>query len=106
MLTIGIVGSFAASLEDAIRRSLTTPCDIVVAGETEIVSRLAEIDVLVTMALTPEMGRAARRLKLVQVPGAGLERIERSAIPSGAWLANVHGHETGIAEYVIGAMLV
>jgi phosphoglycerate dehydrogenase-like enzyme len=61
--------------------------------------------VLVTMALTGEMGRAATRLKLVQVPGAGLDRIDRSALPDGARLANVYGHETGTAEYVIGAML-
>jgi len=44
-------------------------------------------------------------LKLVQVPGVGLDRIDRSALPDGVSLANVHGHETGIAEYVIGAML-
>ena len=52
MLTIGIVGSFAASLEDAIRWSLAIPCDIVVAGETEIVSRLPDIDVLVLNLVT------------------------------------------------------
>jgi phosphoglycerate dehydrogenase-like enzyme len=39
------------------------------------------------------------------VPGAGLDRIDRSVLPAGALLANVHGHETGIAEYVFGAML-
>jgi phosphoglycerate dehydrogenase-like enzyme len=51
------------------------------------------------------MGAAAGRLKLVQVPGAGVDRIEQSALPSGTWLANAYGHETGIAEYVMGAML-
>src|SRR5215475_5143920 len=51
------------------------------------------------------MGGAAKRLRLVQVPGAGLDRIDRSALPAGALLANVYGHETGIAEYVLGAML-
>ena len=81
------------------------PCEIIVSDETGIISRLAEIDVLVTMVLTPEMGLAATRLRLVQVPGAGLDRIDRSAMPSGAWLANLYGHENGIAEYVIGAML-
>ncbi len=50
-------------------------------------------------------GAFAARLKLVQVPGAGLDRIERSALPTGTWLANAYGHETGIAEYVIGAMV-
>jgi phosphoglycerate dehydrogenase-like enzyme len=92
-------------LEGAIRRNLTIPCEIVVSDQVEIIRMLADLDVLVTMALTEEMGHACTRLKLVQVPGAGLDQIEPSAVPSGACLANVHGHENGIAEYVIGAML-
>ena len=48
---------------------------------------------------------AASRLKLLQVPGAGLDRIDRPALPAGARLANAYGHETGIAEYVLGAIL-
>jgi phosphoglycerate dehydrogenase-like enzyme len=51
------------------------------------------------------MAEAARRLRLVQVPGAGLDRIDRAALPAGTWLANAYGHEVGIAEYVMGAML-
>jgi phosphoglycerate dehydrogenase-like enzyme len=105
MLQVGFAGTFPASLEQPVRRRLTTPCQIIVAQEPDILSRLQYIDVLVTMALTAEMGRAATRLKLVQVPGAGLDRIDRSALPRGAMLANAYGHETGIAEYVIGAML-
>jgi phosphoglycerate dehydrogenase-like enzyme len=57
------------------------------------------------MVLTREMTPAFTRLKLIQVPGAGLDGIDRLALPSGAWLANVYGHESGIAEYVMGAML-
>jgi phosphoglycerate dehydrogenase-like enzyme len=105
MLNVAIVGTFAASLEDAIRRNLVTPCDIVVSDEAAIVSHLAGVDVLVTMVLTREMTRVCPRLRLVQVPGAGLDRIDRSAMPRGAWLADVHGHENGIAEYVIGAIV-
>jgi phosphoglycerate dehydrogenase-like enzyme len=104
MLKIGIVGTFAASLEAAIRRNLTLPCEIIVSDEAGIIS-LADIDVLVTMVLTVRMGRTCTHLKLVQVPGAGLDRIDRSAIPQGARLANVYGHENGIAEYVMGAMI-
>jgi phosphoglycerate dehydrogenase-like enzyme len=51
------------------------------------------------------MGALADRLKLVQVPGAGLDRIDRAAVPAGTWLANAYGHEVGIAEYVLGGML-
>jgi phosphoglycerate dehydrogenase-like enzyme len=102
---VASAGTFPANLEQPVRRHLTVPCEIVVASEADILPRLPEIDVLVTMGLTAEMGRAATRLKLVQVPGAGVDRINRTAVPAGAVLANAYGHEVGIAEYVIGAML-
>jgi phosphoglycerate dehydrogenase-like enzyme len=105
MLHVAFAGTFTAMLEQPVRRHLTTPCEIIVASEIDILPRLAEIDVLVTMGFTAEMARAAPRLKLVQVPGAGIDRIDRSALSEGALLANAFGHEVGIAEYVIGAML-
>jgi phosphoglycerate dehydrogenase-like enzyme len=104
-LRIAFAGTFAVRLEERVRAHLSLPCDVIRADEVEIASWLPEVDVLVTMAFTPEMGAAGQRLKLVQVPGAGLDRIDRSALPAGTWLANVYGHEIGIAEYVIGAML-
>jgi phosphoglycerate dehydrogenase-like enzyme len=104
MLKVGMIGRFAASLAPAIRQNLTIPCEIVVSKDGSC-AWLADVDVLVTMVLTQTMAGAFMRLKLVQVPGAGLDRIERSAIPSGIWLANVYGHENGIAEYVIGAIV-
>lgn len=105
MLHVAFAGTFAASLAPRVRARLGLPCQVVQDDEAAIVSRLADVDVLVTMAFTREMGAAGRRLTLVQVPGAGLDRVDRSALPPGARLANVYGHETGIAEYVIGAML-
>ena len=68
MLHVAFVGTFTASLEQPVRRHLTVPCEIVVASEADILPRLPEIDVLVTMGFTAEMARAAARLKLVQVP--------------------------------------
>ncbi len=105
MFRIGFAGTFSARLEEPVRAHLQTPCDIVVADEAGILSKLPDLDVLITLAFSREMGAVARRLKLVQVPGAGLDRIDRSALPAGARLANAYGHETGIAEYVLGAML-
>src|SRR4051794_7131035 len=105
MLEIAIAGTFAASLEQPMRRHLDIQCNIVVSDEEGIIPLLRDADVLVTMGFTAAMGRAATRLKLVQVPGAGLDRIDRAALPAGTSLANVYGHETGIAEYAIGAML-
>ena len=105
MLTVALAGTFAASLEPSLRAELGVPCQIVVADEAAIVSKLGDVDVLVTMSFTGEMAAAARRLRLVQVPGAGLDRIDRSALPAGALLANAYGHEVGIAEYILAAML-
>src|SRR5256714_9485888 len=105
MLTVAFAGPFAASLAPPVRTHLGIPCDIRVAEEAGIVDKLEDVDVLVAMAFTREMAMAGRRLKLVQVPGAGLERIDRAALPAGTALANAYGHEVGIAEYVLGAML-
>jgi phosphoglycerate dehydrogenase-like enzyme len=105
MLTVALAGTFAASLAAPLRVELAMPGELIVADESTIVNALPDVDVLVTMAFTRAMGSAARRLKLVQVPGAGLERIDRAALPPGALLANVYGHEVGIAEYALGAML-
>jgi phosphoglycerate dehydrogenase-like enzyme len=102
---VAFAGSFSARLADRVQAYLAAPCDVTLADEAGIAARLGEVDVLVTMAFTREMAAAAKRLRLVQVPGAGLDRIDRSALPPGASLANAYGHETGIAEYVMGAML-
>ena len=105
MVTIAFAGNFAATLEPAVRARLAVPHAIVVADETAVIAKLPDTDVLVSLAFTREMAAAARRLRLVQVPGAGLDRIDRAALPAGVALANVYGHEIGIAEYVMGAML-
>jgi phosphoglycerate dehydrogenase-like enzyme len=104
-MRVAFAGTFAATLEPRVRHHLQLPCEIILADEAAIVAQLSDVDVLVTLAFTRAMAAAAKRLKLVQVPGAGLDRIDRAALPAEAALANAYGHETGIAEYVIGAML-
>ena len=104
-IAIVFAGTFAASLEKRVRAHLAQTCDVEVADESAVAALIRDVDVLVTMAFTREMGEAAKQLKLVQVPGAGIDRVDRSALPPGAALANVYGHEIGIAEYVLGAML-
>jgi phosphoglycerate dehydrogenase-like enzyme len=88
-----------------VRARLCIPCEVTLTDDRETVARLGDIDVLVSMAFTREMAVAAPRLRLVQVPGAGLDRIDRGALAPGTALANAYGHDVGIAEYVIGAML-
>jgi phosphoglycerate dehydrogenase-like enzyme len=98
-------GSFAVRLVEPVRRRLTTSCEIVSGDEAGILRELGDADVLVSMAFTKEMARAGPKLRLVQVPGAGVDRIDRSQFREGLALANAYGHEAGIAEYVIGAMI-
>jgi phosphoglycerate dehydrogenase-like enzyme len=98
-------GTFAASLEKRVRGHLARPCEVRAADEAAVAALIPDVDVLITMGFTQAMAQLARRLKLVHVPGAGLDRIDRAALPAGAALANVYGHEVGIAEYVMGAML-
>jgi phosphoglycerate dehydrogenase-like enzyme len=106
MLRIAFAGSFAARMAEPVRAHLSLPCRLLVsADESDILPRLADVDVLVSMGFSARMAQAAPRLRLLQVPGAGLDRIDRAALRPGTRLANAYGHEAGIAEYIIGAMI-
>ena len=100
-MKVSFAGVFAAHVADRVRARLRIPCDVSLVDDGAI----GDVDVLVSMAFTREMAAAAPRLRLVQVPGAGLDRIDRAALAPGTALANAYGHDVGIAEYVIGAML-
>lgn len=104
-MKVAFAGVFAGHVADRVRARLRIPCEVTLVDDGAIDPRLGDIDVLVSMAFTREMAAAAPRLRLVQVPGAGLDRIDRGALAPGTALANAYGHDVGIAEYVIGAML-
>src|SRR3954469_10433476 len=104
-MKVAFAGSFAARLAEPVRTRLALPCEVIVGDETNIIPQLADIDVLVSMGFSARMATAAARLRLVQVPGAGLDRIDRAALRPDTRLANAYGHEAGIAEYAIGAMI-
>jgi phosphoglycerate dehydrogenase-like enzyme len=104
-MKVAFAGSFAVRLAEPVMAQLAVPCEVIADDEARIMPRLADTDVLVSMGFTREMAEAGRRLRLIQVPGAGLDRIDRSALRPGMHLANAYGHEAGIAEYVIGAMI-
>ena len=105
MMKVVFAGAFATRLLDPVREKLNTQCELIAGDEIGVLSKLVDADVLVTMAFSRGMAQAAPALKLVQVPGAGLDRIDRAALRHETWLANAYGHEIGIAEYVLGSML-
>lgn len=104
-MKVAFAGSFAVRLADPVRERLKIPCEIVTGDEAAVLHELADTDVLVSMGFDRAMASAARRLRLVQVPGAGLDRIDRAQLRPGLALANAYGHDAGIAEYVVGAMI-
>jgi phosphoglycerate dehydrogenase-like enzyme len=105
MMKVAFAGAFSARLVEPVRARLSLPCEVIADDEAGIVSRLSDVDVLVSMGFTAHMAAHAPRLRLVQVPGAGLDRVDLGAFRPGTHLANAYGHEAGIAEYIIGAMI-
>lgn len=105
-MKIAFAGSFAVRLAEPVRARLAIACEMIADDDEErITPRLADTDVLVSMSFSKQMAEAGAHLRLIQVPGAGLDRIDRSALRPGLHLANAYGHEAGMAEYVIGAMI-
>ena len=104
-MKVTFAGSFAVRLADPVKLLLSMPCDVVAGDEAAMIAKLADTEVLVSMGFTKAMAEASPNLRLIQVPGAGLDRVERAALRSGVHFANAYGHEAGIAEYVIGTML-
>jgi phosphoglycerate dehydrogenase-like enzyme len=104
-MKVAFAGSFAVRLVEPVRARLTVPCEIATGDEAEIITSLADANVLVSMGYTRTMADVGGNLRLIQVPGAGLDRIDRGAIRPETYLANAYGHETGIAEYIMGTML-
>src|ERR1700729_4575544 len=105
MIKVAFAGSFATQIAEPVRARLSLPGDVIIGDEVAIIPQLADVDVLVSMGFSAHMAEAAPRLRLVQVPGPGLDRIDRGAVGPGTHLANPYGHEAGIAEYIIGAMI-
>lgn len=105
LMKAAFAGSFAVRLAEPVSRRLSVRCEIVTGDETAILHHLGDADVLVSMGFSKEMAAAGPRLRLVQVPGAGLDRVDRTQFWPGLALANAFGHEAGIAEYIIGAMI-
>ncbi|WP_410791790.1 2-hydroxyacid dehydrogenase [Kribbella sp. C-35] len=66
-----------------------------------LLDALKTADVLVGPAFTQEMADAAPGLRLVQVAGAGTDRVQATGVP----VANTYHHEDSIAEYIVWALI-
>ena len=95
MIHVAFAGTFAASLEPRVRAHLDVPCDVVLADETDIVTKLPDVDVLVTMAFTGEMGAAASRLKLAEARSAASGKWKLDPATIRSWVSRCRVSVTG-----------
>lgn len=71
---------------------------------TDVTERSNSVDVVIASRFGPAEAERAT-FRLLQVPGAGLDKIVLDAVPPDAWICNAYEHEAPIAEYVFAAML-
>ena len=86
---------------------LDTPWEIeVVDTDDQAAFRraLSHADAMVSMSWNWNLPSAAH-LKLLHLPGAGIDAIDFSLVPRGTAVCNCFEHEIGIAEYILCAML-
>src|SRR5687767_6134297 len=74
-MKVAFAGSFAIRLAEPVKAQLTVPCEVIADDEARIMPHLVDTDVLISMGFTKQMAEVGRRLRLIQVPGAGLDRI-------------------------------
>jgi phosphoglycerate dehydrogenase-like enzyme len=67
-------------------------------------ARLAEAQVLITVGFDRRVA-VGPDLRLVQVPGIGVDAVDMAALPPEVTLCNVGRHEGAVAEYVILQLL-
>jgi phosphoglycerate dehydrogenase-like enzyme len=89
------------SLLDGAHKLVDLSDGLAAPGEAEL---FETAEVIVGIKLDASLPRP-RALRLYQAPAAGTDAIDTSLLPPQAALANCHGHEDAIAEYVFAALL-
>lgn len=107
-LRIALLGGMAAQSADLLRTRVRQPVSVRSAlsfdgpGTLEIV---ADADVVVSPRFPAALGPVSSGLRLVHSTGAGVELIDRSAIPEGVPVCHCHGHARAMAEYALASMI-
>lgn len=67
---------------------------------------LRDADVYVGSRFTAAMAKAAEKLKLIHIAGAGTDMVDFDALPPDTLVANTFHHEQSIAEYIVAASVM
>jgi phosphoglycerate dehydrogenase-like enzyme len=101
-----VLGEFQT--DAGFRRAITANVELIPSpgiADDQLAPLLADADALICRRFTAAMAANVPRLRLIHTPGAGINEIDFAAVPPGATVCNVYGHETSIAEYVFMTML-
>ncbi len=95
-------------MEPEFRKNLTELIEL--AGtpsldDADVAPLLVDADVWISKRFTAGMAASANRLRLVQTIGIGTNEVDMNAVPDQAAVCNVTGHERGMAEYAVMALL-
>jgi len=103
------LGGFAASQVEWIAPALESGIETEIAADDcdrrQVAAALEVADIVISEAWRQGLP-AAPRLKLLQLPVAGTDRVDVAALPRGVTVCNAFGHEAAMAEYIVMAMLV
>ena len=104
-----LIGTFASAGRPLLERFLQIKCEIVSFpgqfDEQRVLVEIATADVVIGAPFTKAMGRGAKKLRLIQNTGVGIDRYDLSSFPPGVRLCVSYHHEAGMAEYVIMTVL-
>jgi phosphoglycerate dehydrogenase-like enzyme len=104
--TVALNGSFLAEVEPMLDEHTDEPVEFRSipddASADAIRSVMAAADVLV--GEWPDF-EGECSVRLVQQVGAGVDSYDRDVLPASAYLCNVYGHATGVAEHVCTLLL-
>src|SRR5512146_1929684 len=104
-LKVVLAGKVAAKAVDDLRALINVPVAISafpVNRETpKMLKALPAADVMVGHFFTEGMARAARNLKLLQAPNAGIDSFRLDLLSAETTVANAYFHGPAIAEYVV-----
>lgn len=99
----------SAKHRDTLLRFLPASVEVIglpreAASTDEYDQEISEEDVLITLRYSRSTSHF-KKIRLMHVPGAGLDGIDFQSIPESVPICNVFEHEIPIAEYVFAAML-
>ncbi len=102
-----LYGFLVYELLETLQRKLNTPAVITRLTENvspeDLVKAMSGADIIIALKYLDMP--PAPNLRLLQVPGAGLDQINFNEVPQRATICNAYGHDIAGGEYVLMSML-